>query len=110
LSRGSTKGFVVWPEWSVEQCAVELVKVNADWETYLAGLTTAMLLHTISYVNSKGERWENTVTDILTHMIIHSGYHRGQIAADVRAAGGEPAYTDFIHAVRNGWVEEHGAQ
>ena len=40
--------------------------------------------------------------DILTHVTMHSAYHRGQIAADVRVAGFTPAYTDFIHAVRTG--------
>jgi uncharacterized damage-inducible protein DinB len=37
--------------------------------------------------------------------VVHGGYHRGQIAAAVREAGGEPAYTDFIHAVRAGLVD-----
>jgi uncharacterized damage-inducible protein DinB len=45
------------------------------------------------------------VGDILTHVVAHSAYHRGQIAAAVRAAGGAPAYTDFIHAARRGLVE-----
>jgi uncharacterized damage-inducible protein DinB len=36
---------------------------------------------------------------------MHSGYHRGQIAAAVRESGGEPAYTDYIHAVRQGLIE-----
>jgi uncharacterized damage-inducible protein DinB len=36
---------------------------------------------------------------------MHSSYHRGQIAADMRAAGVTPAFTDFIHAVRQGFVE-----
>jgi uncharacterized damage-inducible protein DinB len=35
---------------------------------------------------------------------MHSAYHRGQIAADMRAAGFEPVYTDFIHAVRQGYI------
>ena len=43
--------------------------------------------------------------DILAHVVLHSAYHRGQIAAAVRAGGGEPAYTDMIHAVRQGLVE-----
>jgi DinB family len=34
------------------------------------------------------------------HVVMHGTYHRGQIAAEVRAAGGAPEYTDFIHAVR----------
>ena len=39
------------------------------------------------------------------HVLMHSAYHRGQIAADMRAAGLTPAYTDFIHSVRQGFVE-----
>jgi uncharacterized damage-inducible protein DinB len=36
---------------------------------------------------------------------MHSAYHRGQIASLMRAGGGIPAYTDFIHAVRQGLIE-----
>ncbi len=36
------------------------------------------------------------VADVLTQLHGHSLYHRGQIASLVRAAGGEPAKTDFI--------------
>jgi len=39
------------------------------------------------------------------HVTIHSAYHRGQIASDVRSAGQEPAYTDYIHAVRQRFLE-----
>jgi len=45
------------------------------------------------------------VEDVLLHVVMHSVYHRGQAAADVRANGGTPAYTDFIHAVRTGLIE-----
>ena len=38
------------------------------------------------------------------HVLMHSAYHRGQIALEMRAAGMEPAYTDFIQAVRQGLV------
>ena len=59
----------------------------------------------IEYRNSKGEPWSSRVEDILTHVLFHSAYHRGQVALEMRAAGLEPAYTDFIHAVRQGFVE-----
>ena len=59
----------------------------------------------VEYRNSKGEAWSNRVEDILTHVLMHSAYHRGQIALEMRAAGTEPAYTDFIHAVRQGFLE-----
>jgi uncharacterized damage-inducible protein DinB len=59
----------------------------------------------ISYKNTKGEPWTDTVQDILTHVLMHSAYHRGQIASQMRASGQTPAYTDFIHAVRQGLIE-----
>ena len=63
------------------------------------------LAEAVSYKNSKGEVWSNSVQDILMHVVIHSAYHRGQIAADMRSAGHVPAYTDFIHGVRQGLLE-----
>jgi len=38
-------------------------------------------------------------------VVMHSAYHRGQIASSLRAAGLAPAYTDFIHGIRQGFVE-----
>ena len=51
------------------------------------------------------ERFRSSLHDILMHVIMHSAYHRGQIAADMRASGAEPVYTDFIHAVRQGLIK-----
>ena len=59
----------------------------------------------VSYQNSKGETWSSRKDDILMHLITHSAYHRGQVAAAVRAAGSTPAYTDFIHSIRQGFVK-----
>jgi uncharacterized damage-inducible protein DinB len=70
-----------------------------------AQLPPASLDGKVEYRNSKGEPWSSRVEDMLTHVLFHSAYHRGQIALQMRAAGNEPAYTDFIHAVRNGFVE-----
>jgi uncharacterized damage-inducible protein DinB len=71
----------------------------------LVGASPERLTEEVSYTNSKGEAWSSTVDEILTHIAIHSAYHRGQIAADLRSAGQTPAYTDYIHAVRHGLVE-----
>ncbi len=50
----------------------------------------------IHYNNTKGEAFVNSVRDILFHVINHSTYHRGQIAADFRQHGLEPLITDYI--------------
>jgi uncharacterized damage-inducible protein DinB len=73
------------------------------WLEYLAN--TADLDKAISYQNSKGEAWSSAVIDVLTHVLMHSAYHRGQIASHMRESGRTPAYTDFIHGIRQGLVK-----
>jgi uncharacterized damage-inducible protein DinB len=63
------------------------------------------LSKSVTYKNSQGEDWTSRVEDILQHVIMHSVYHRGQIATEMRAAGLTPASTDFIHAVRQNYIE-----
>ena len=95
----------VWPELAPDDIAGRLARLERDWAGYLGAITEEDLVDGVGYRNSLGEFWTNSVGDILTHVVGHSAYHRGQIAAAVRTAGGEPAYTDFIHAVRRGLVE-----
>jgi uncharacterized damage-inducible protein DinB len=94
----------VWPDLPVEQCAARLGELSSMWQEYLANAGSRRLAERLTYTNSKGEEWTSVVEDILTHVTIHSAYHRGQIASDLRAAGQIPAYTDFIHAVRQGFI------
>ena len=54
------------------------------------------LNETVSYTNSKGQPFQNTVQEVLFHVVNHSTYHRGQIAADLKRAGIEPPVTDYI--------------
>lgn len=95
----------VWPESSPDQCEKQIGELASLWRDFLAELTPARLSERITYKNTKGEEWSSVVEDVLTHVVLHSSYHRGQIATQMRAAGEQPAYTDFIHAVRQGLIE-----
>jgi uncharacterized damage-inducible protein DinB len=103
--RGEPPMMPVWPELDLQDCAGGLDDLSRLWADYLRGDKSVRLSETISYTNSKGEAWTNTVEDILIHVTTHSAYHRGQIASDLRSAGSEPAYTDYIHAVRQRMIE-----
>lgn len=94
----------VWPEISLADCEKYLDELSVKWRVFGQDLTEAKLAQEVAYKNTKGEEWRNTVGDILTHVFMHSAYHRGQIATAMREAGGTPAYTDFIHAVRASYV------
>ena len=96
--------YPVWPNFTLDECEREAKNLTSLWRAYLDGIGAGGLDQTVSYKNTKGELWSNTVHDILTHAFMHSAYHRGQIAADMRQSGHQPAYTDYIHGVRQGLV------
>ena len=89
----------VWPKWSLPETAKELAAVRDDWAHLIA---TGDLSREFAYTNTKGQQFHNKLSDVALHVAFHGVYHRGQIAALVRQHGGEPAYTDFIQAVRTG--------
>jgi len=95
----------VWPSSTIEECEALADEMAATWRNYISTLSPAGLDEIIEYKNTKGEPWSSRVEDVLTHVLMHSAYHRGQIAMEMRAAGAVPAYTDFIHAVRTGVLE-----
>jgi uncharacterized damage-inducible protein DinB len=93
-------GLEVWPRFSPAECRV-LIDANADgYRQFLARTAERSLGDEVAYVNARGEGYVNTVADILTHVAMHGSYHRGQIAAAVRAGGGVPVSTDFIRFAR----------
>src|ERR1700723_3354834 len=101
----------VWPQITTDNCSALADEMFAAWRNYLDPaapgnrVAAGSLGNPVEYRNSKGEPWSSRVEDILTHVLFHSAYHRGQIALQMRASGATPAATDFIHAVRQGFVE-----
>lgn len=103
--REQPQSLPVWPDFSVDECEWQIAELTQLWREFFDALPVAGLAEKVTYTNSKGEPWTSSVEDILTHVVLHSAYHRGQIASQVRAGGEQPAYTDFIHAARQGLVE-----
>ncbi len=94
----------VWPKLGLEECEAQAAEMADLWREYLDLITAGDVNQSVSYKNSKGEEWSSTIVDILSHVVLHSAYHRGQIASHMRESGQTPAYTDFIHGVRQGLV------
>jgi uncharacterized damage-inducible protein DinB len=93
------QSFPVWPDWDAAQSQTQAAEISKLWDSYLSQ-GEKILTQSVGYKNTKGEGWTSRVEDILLHVITHSSYHRGQIAADMRACGFSPSYADYIHAVR----------
>jgi len=100
LNREDLSKQIIWPDLSQSECSALIENNKKIYSNYLAQKNDHSLNTNIVYTTSKGEIFETPIVDILIHVIIHSGYHRGQINALIRKAGGEPINTDYIHYVR----------
>ncbi|MED1439460.1 DinB family protein [Aeribacillus composti] len=90
----------IWEDVHIDACA-ELAKQNEQSITsFLKNLTNRDLDNIVTYKNSKGIEFQNTLREILTHVALHGHYHRGQINLRLRSERHEPVNVDFITFVR----------
>lgn len=69
------------------------------------GLTVGVNLH-VGHTYKEytgGDDFTNNVVDILRHVTLHAGYHRGQIALKAKELGYDAPATDYIKYLREGW-------
>jgi len=103
--RGEPSPLAVWPDLGLDDCEALLPELRRAWDEIFAAGDATALSRRVTYRNTQGEQFTNEAGDILAHVVLHGAYHRGQIAAAMRAAVGAPARTDFILAVRQGGLD-----
>jgi uncharacterized damage-inducible protein DinB len=59
-----------------------------------------VLSKNITYKNSAGKEFTNTVAEVLTHLSLHSQYHRGQVMILIRDQVEHLPSTDYIMYLR----------
>ncbi|MDR3621785.1 MAG: DinB family protein [Paludisphaera borealis] len=94
------KGQLFPAEVELSQLKDDCREVEALWTEAYALLDDSALDRVVEYQSFDGNRFRNSVEEILTQLFGHSWYHRGQIAMLVRASGGQPAMTDLIYWCR----------
>jgi uncharacterized damage-inducible protein DinB len=101
---GGDPPFSVNPTFSADELRRQFDTARDGWAAFLDTQTDADIQRVIAYRNLKDQPMVSTLGDILAHLPIHGQHHRGQINADLRAAGVSPPTIDFIHAARSGAV------
>jgi len=86
-----------WKVLTLQECETIM---NENRKKYKDFLDKNDIPDTITYKNSKGIEYTNSVFDVLEHVSFHSAYHRGQIAKEVRRLNKEPVLTDYITFIR----------
>lgn len=104
LARFSTPSPSVepWPRVTLDEANKAVDELHGQWVALLGSLGAQGLDAELSYRNTKGVEFKTPIRDVLMHLVMHSAYHRGQVAAAVREAGGKPAATDYVVWVREG--------
>ena len=97
--------FSVNPTLSAADLRVELDAARDGWARFLETQSEADMVRVIQYTNLKGDPFETPLGDILAHVPVHGQHHRGQVNADLRAAGLTPPTIDYIHAARTGLLD-----
>ena len=75
----------------------------------LASVDDAALARDLSYVNTKGETWTYALGRMMQHVVNHSSYHRGQVAAMLRQLGHRPVSTDLLVFLDEGAPGDEGS-
>jgi uncharacterized damage-inducible protein DinB len=90
----------IWPELTLEELNALAAANRSEYARLLGAMRDGGLTSEVEYRNQSGKSFRTEAVDILIHVAMHGSYHRGQIAAAVRAAGGDPVNTDYITYVR----------
>jgi uncharacterized damage-inducible protein DinB len=98
---GTPAPFGVNPTFAPVELRAEFERARDSWTAFLATQVDADATRLIYYRNLKGEPFQSPLGDILAHVPIHGQHHRGQVNADLRAAGITPPVIDFIAAARS---------
>ena len=93
-------GFDFWQNLSLAKCG-ELAQANAEkFENLLRRFDDEGLGMTADYKNSKGVTYKNTFRELLTHVLLHSTIHRGNIILKFREEDFAPPKIDYIIYLR----------
>jgi len=87
-------------KWSLAEIENKQVESHQGWISFLNDYDDEGLNKVFSYRNLKGDAYEDSLYDILFHVINHSTHHRAQISKILRQHDIAPPVMDYISYVR----------
>ncbi len=94
-----------WHQFPLEKLSGEFLNNTNQWLKLLSSADEYFWNKEFAYKNSIGDSFKSSYTDVFTHVINHSSYHRGQIALRMRELGFNPVLTDYIVYQRSAAVD-----
>ncbi|MXO79832.1 damage-inducible protein DinB, partial [Paenibacillus sp. OT2-17] len=93
--------YSLWEEAEDLTAIRTMFEENAEqYRVYIEGFEESELDEMIDYANQSGVPFRTSVRDILSQVLLHGQYHRGQINRALRIESAEPAQVDYITFAR----------
>lgn len=100
LDGKDSTGFDFWPDLSLDECRKLADATTENYSDLLTASDEPDLERTANYKTSQGIPYNDDYRDLLTHVLIHSSIHRGNIVIKMREEGLEPPQVDYIIYLR----------
>lgn len=100
LGRVDSNTLATMPDLDVKGMLLVWKATSDKWGNLLESATSDDFLKPVVYYNTKGEKFENNMGEIVFHMIDHATYHVGQMMNAIRGFGIDPVPSNFIHYLR----------
>lgn len=84
-----------WPNFTLEECESRTAEINAAFHDFLDRVQAEELDRTILLPWSRGDL-KTPLREVLTHLITHSMYHRGEIMGGAGQTGAKVPSTDYV--------------
>jgi uncharacterized damage-inducible protein DinB len=85
-----------WKAYNFAEMEQEWAAVETAQLAFVDALGDRDLDRMVSYVNFRGESWQNALWQLLRHMVNHSTYHRGQVTTMLRQLGRDAVTNDLV--------------
>jgi len=105
FTRLNGTSLAAWPSESFdgpnEEAFDLFTSLSEKFVSFAESCTEEFLQNVIQYTSIEGKNYSNTVYEILTHVMNHSTFHRGQLITMLRNAGyTDLSSTDYITFIR----------
>ncbi|MCA1622992.1 MAG: hypothetical protein LC768_10885 [Acidobacteria bacterium] len=100
LGGKDSTGFDFWQDLSLEDCANLAQEALENYKAILQIFEDESISQIARYKTSEGVAYQNTFSEMLTHVLFHSATHRGNIVLKIREEGFAPPKIDYIIYLR----------
>lgn len=90
----------VWPYTTPADLPALLTQAERAHRGWTALLGRIDLDAPVAYRSTSGAEHQTAPRAVALHVVTHGAYHRGQLNAAIRSAGGAPVAQDYIYHVR----------